>query len=99
MYLYPVLGLFSLETFCQCCFPFLLQNEGIGWVRPKTSYSKYEPNMTRVSDQCLSLAENLRIGKREFSAGFHNENDLFKNPSTNCLWPTSKPLRMGQYKS
>ena len=44
--------------------------------------AEYELNTTRVSDQCLSLAENLRIGKQAFSAGFHTENDLFKNPST-----------------
>jgi len=44
-----------------------------------------EPNMTLVSDQSLSLAENLRIQKRAFWAGFQTENNLFKNPSTGEL--------------
>jgi len=38
--------------------------------------------MTLVSEQRLSLAENLRIQKRAFSACFQAENSLFKNPST-----------------
>jgi len=44
--------------------------------------AEYEPNMTHVSEQCLSLAEYPRIRKRAFSAGFQIENNLFKNPST-----------------
>jgi len=43
--------------------------------------AEYVPNTTHVSEQCLSLAENPRIRKRAFSAGFQNENNLFKNPS------------------
>jgi len=41
-----------------------------------------EQNMTRVSEQRLSLAENLRIQKPAFLAGFQTENVLFENPST-----------------
>ena len=41
-----------------------------------------EPNTTCFSKQRLSLAENLRIQKRAFSAGFQAGNSLFKNPST-----------------
>ena len=44
--------------------------------------AEYQPNMTHVSEQCLSLAEYPRIRKRAFSAGFQTENDRFKNPST-----------------
>jgi hypothetical protein len=39
-------------------------------------------NMTRVSEQRLSLAEYPRFQKRAFLAGFQAENSLFKNPST-----------------
>jgi len=41
-----------------------------------------ELNTPRVYDQHLSLAENLRIQKRAFSAGFYTENALFKHLST-----------------
>jgi len=41
-----------------------------------------EPKTNHVSEQRLSLAENLRIQKRAFLASFQTENTGFKNPST-----------------
>jgi len=56
-----------------------------------------EPNTTHVSEQRLSLAENLRIQKRAFLAGFQAGNSMFKNPSTGLSFPFLSPSSFSHF--
>ncbi len=72
-----------VKTLWQGSFHFLLQNEGIGLVRSKTS-SKFAENELRLWS-ALSVGENLRFQKWAFSACFQAENDPFINSGTLLL--------------
>jgi hypothetical protein len=72
---------------------FLVQNEGIGLVRFKTSWNWAEKD-THVSDQRLSLGENARLQKWAFSACSLDESSLYKNPGTEIINQHPHPTTM-----